>query len=78
MNPTTWHHPAARMAGRAGGAGTLGAAAAAAVLAATNTVTGDMAISASQAQNHRTPRCRSIESGCTVQPGGRERSPCAD
>jgi hypothetical protein len=47
MNPTTWQHPAARMAGRAGGAGMLGAAAAAAVLAATNTVTGDMAISAS-------------------------------
>jgi hypothetical protein len=47
MNPTTWHHPAARMAGRAGGAGMLGAAAAAAVLAVTNTVTGDMAISAS-------------------------------
>ena len=47
MNPTTWHHPAARMAGRACGAGMLGAAAAAAVLAATNTVTGDMAIVAS-------------------------------
>ena len=46
MNPITWHHPAARMAGRAGGAGMLGAAAAA-VLAATSTVTGDMAIPAS-------------------------------
>ena len=44
MNPINWHHPAARMAGRAGSAGMLGAAAAAAVLAA---VTGDMAISAS-------------------------------
>jgi len=39
MNSTTWHHPAARMAGRAGGAGMLGTAAA-------NTVTGDMTISA--------------------------------
>jgi hypothetical protein len=47
MNPTTWHHPAAGMAGRASGVGMLSAAAAAAVLAATNTVTGDMAISAS-------------------------------
>ena len=47
MNPTTWHHPVARMAGPSGGAGMLGAAAAAAVLAATNTVTGDMAIFAS-------------------------------
>ena len=47
MSPSTWQHPAARMAGRAGGAGMLGAAAAAAVLPATNTVTGDMAISAS-------------------------------
>ena len=35
------------MAGRACGAGMLGAAAAAAVLAATNTVTGYMAMSAS-------------------------------
>ena len=33
MNPTTGRHPAARMAGRAGGAGMLGAAAAAAVVA---------------------------------------------
>lgn len=47
MNPTTWHHPAARTADRAGCAGILGAATAAAVLTATNTVTGDMAISAS-------------------------------
>jgi hypothetical protein len=48
MNPTTWHHhPAARMADRAGGAGMLGAAPAGAVLPAANTVTGDMAISAS-------------------------------
>ena len=28
MNPTTWHHPAARIVGRAGGAGMLGTAAA--------------------------------------------------
>jgi hypothetical protein len=41
MNPITWHHPAARMTGRAGGAGMLG------VAAATNTVSGDMTISAS-------------------------------
>jgi len=46
MNPTTWHHPAARIVGRAGGAGMLGAAAAA-VLPAAHPGTGDMAISAS-------------------------------
>jgi hypothetical protein len=45
MNPIIQHHPAARMAVRADGAGMLSAAAVA-VLAATNTVTGDMAISA--------------------------------
>src|SRR5215471_20709498 len=39
MNPAPRHHPAARMAGRADGAG---------MLAATNTVTGDMATSLSR------------------------------